>query len=156
MSYWYWWGRGSNLGPFLIIYEVGMGVYCSTLMLYLRKAEYAGHLKWDSARNHPTSWSNIYERGNGRIWRTIFEKYEIKELPTNFNTRGPRSVRLHKGKEFKNGYGKETLFWNIGVDTGGNSKKLVSIIEILGKARQGKVAEVMAAVLIGLCWGLRG
>ena len=94
-----------------------------------------------------------------REWEDLedhFEKYEIKELPTNFNTRGPRSVRLHKGKEFKNGYGKETLFWNIGVDTGGDSKKLVSIIEILGKARQGKVAEVMAAVLIGLCWGLRG
>ena len=46
-----------------LIYEIGMGVVCYTLIIYIWKVKYVGNLQWDRTRNFPTAWINIYEAG---------------------------------------------------------------------------------------------
>ena len=48
-----------NMRPLPLIYEIGMGVACYTLVLYPRKGKHAGYLQWYIMRKTPTSWRNI-------------------------------------------------------------------------------------------------
>ena len=54
-----------SLGPYPLKYELGMGIACVTLRLYLRKGRYVGHLQWDNTRKAPNSWENLY--GTGKL-----------------------------------------------------------------------------------------
>ena len=84
-----------NLGPFPLRYELVMGVSCSTLIIYLRKVKYIGHLKWGNTRKDPTAWGNLYEAGGkGGSQRTIFARDERKLVATGCPTRGPWFVNL--------------------------------------------------------------
>ena len=52
-----------DMGTFPLRYEIGMGVVCYTLIIYIWKVKYVGNLQWDSSKTFPTAWSNIYEAG---------------------------------------------------------------------------------------------
>ena len=52
-----------DMGTFPLRYEIGMGLVCYTLIIYIWKVKYVGNLQWDRTRNFPTAWSNIYEAG---------------------------------------------------------------------------------------------
>ena len=52
--------RIPNLGPFLRIYEVGIGVAYLTLSVSLSKGIYLVQVKLDSISKAPTEWRNLY------------------------------------------------------------------------------------------------
>ena len=52
-----------DMGTFPLRYEIGMGVVCYTLIIYIWKVKYVGNLQWDSSKRFPTAWINIYEAG---------------------------------------------------------------------------------------------
>ena len=52
-----------DMGTLPLRYEIGMGMVCYTLILYIWKVKYVGNLQWDRTSKFPTEWSNIYEAG---------------------------------------------------------------------------------------------
>ena len=43
--------------------DLGMGVACVNLRLFLRKVRYVGHMQWDSMSKSPITWANLYGYG---------------------------------------------------------------------------------------------
>ena len=55
--------------------EVGMGVACVTMRMYLRKGRYVGNLQWDIMRKFPTEWANLYGAWVLGLGDTIYSRY---------------------------------------------------------------------------------
>ena len=86
-----------NMGPFLLVDELGMSLACTTLRFYFRKGRHAEHLKWDSMMKEPTAWANIYGEVSLGMEDTIYLRYRRILTSTACTTRSPWFGKLMKG-----------------------------------------------------------
>ena len=122
------------MGLFPLIYEIGMGVECYTLILSIRKVKYSVHLHWGIMSKYIMAWSNPYETGECGSRRTIFDKYEGKLVATYFPTREPWLVKFMRGYKLRMGIIRKQDFgisvltmnalqrtWDLDLEDGGES-----------------------------------
>ena len=98
------------MGPYYLVYEVGMILACTYLIIYLKKGRHTEHLQWDLTRKALMDWANVYGAASLEICDTIYSRDGRILTSIAYPTRGTWFGKFMRGSKLSMGVIKKQEF----------------------------------------------